>query len=95
MNHAVEQIPAAAAHIAEMRAGAGRPGTVEITMGIQADLAALRRAAEAGVGRALVRPWSSGRETIDGLRRFADDVLIEATALPVGHPSDRDANFAG
>jgi hypothetical protein len=53
-------------------------------MGVPADGEALRRAAQAGVGRALVRPWSSGRETIDGLRRFADEVLADATALPVG-----------
>jgi probable F420-dependent oxidoreductase len=87
MNHTIEQIPPSAARIAEMREHAGRPGMVEITMGVQADLDALRRAAEAGVGRALVRPWSSGRQTIDGLRRFADEVLAEATTLPVGHSS--------
>jgi probable F420-dependent oxidoreductase len=86
MNHTVEQIPAAAARLAQLRTEAGRVGTVEITMGVPADLDALRRAAEVGVGRALVRPWSSGRQTIDGLRRFADDVLSEATALPVGAP---------
>jgi probable F420-dependent oxidoreductase len=84
MNHSVDQIPQAASHIAEMRARAGRPGTVEITMGIQADLDSLRRAADAGVGRALVRPWSNGRETMEGLRRFADEVLTEASALPPG-----------
>ncbi len=55
-------------------------------MGVAADGDSLRRAAEAGVGRALVRPWSSGRETIDGLRRFADEMLAEATALPVAVP---------
>jgi len=86
MNHAVEQIPAAAARIAAMRQQAGRTGAVEITMGIGADLDALRRAAEAGVGRALVRPWSSGRQTIEGLRRFADEVLPEAGALSVTRP---------
>jgi alkanesulfonate monooxygenase SsuD/methylene tetrahydromethanopterin reductase-like flavin-dependent oxidoreductase (luciferase family) len=84
MNHTVEQIPAAADRLAELRNRAGRPGTVEITMGVQADLDSLRRAADAGVGRALVRPWSSGRQTIDGLRRFADEVLAEATAQPIG-----------
>lgn len=87
MNHAVDQIPASAARLAQLREQAGRPGRVEITMGVQADIEALTRAAESGVGRALVRPWSSGRETIDGLRRFADDVLPDATALQVGNPS--------
>ena len=83
MNHAVEQIPLAASRMAELREQAGRPGTVEITMGVEAEIDALRHAAESGVGRALVRPWSSGRQTIDGLRRFADEVLAEATAIPV------------
>ena len=88
MNHAVEQIPGDAARIAELREQAGRPGSVEITMGVSADLEALRNASELGVGRALVRPWSSGRQTIDGLRRFADEVLPEATALSVGRRSN-------
>ena len=86
MNHKVEQIPKSAARIAELRDEAGRPGYVEITMGVDADLDSLRRAAEAGVGRALVRPWKSGRETIDGLRRFAGETLPRATALPVSDP---------
>ena len=85
MNHTVEQIPAAAARMAEHAPGerAG-PGTVEITMGVPADLGDPPARGEAGVGRALVRPWARGRQTIDGLRRFADEVLAEATALAVG-----------
>jgi hypothetical protein len=84
MNHRVDQIPEAAARLAAMRGDAGRPGRVEITMGVAADPDSLKAAAEAGVGRALVRPWTRGSGTIDGLRRFADEVLAEATALPVG-----------
>ena len=45
MNHTVEQIPADAARIAALREKAGRPGTVEITMGVAADLDGLRQAA--------------------------------------------------
>ncbi len=84
MNHAVEEIPAAVVRLADLRDQAHRPGKVEITMGVEADLNALRRAADAGVGRALVRPWSSGRQTIDGLRRFAENALAEATQQQVG-----------
>ncbi len=84
MNHTVDQIPAAAARMSAMRQAAGRAGTVEITMGVPADLVTLRGAASSGVGRALVRPWARGSQTIDGLRRFADEVLSEATALAVG-----------
>ncbi len=86
MNHTVEQIPKSAARIAELRESVGRPGKVEITMGVSSDIEALGRAAESGVGRALVRPWSSGRETIDGLRRFAHEVLPAATALQTANP---------
>ncbi len=83
MNHAVDQIPADAARIAILREKAGRPGPVEITMGVGADLDSLRQAAAAGVGRALVRPWTRGSETIDSLRRFADEVLEVAGSLEV------------
>jgi probable F420-dependent oxidoreductase len=86
MNHTVEQIPQSAARIATLRAQAGRAGPTEITMGVHSDITALRQASECGVSRALVRPWSSGRETIDGLRRFADEVLADAAALQVRPP---------
>jgi probable F420-dependent oxidoreductase len=87
MNHSVEEIPADAARIAVLRETAGRPGVTEITMGIDAELDSLRGAAAAGVGRALVRPWKRGSETIDGLRRFSDEVLEEANALEVAAPA--------
>jgi len=83
MNHSVEEIAADASRIADLRRDAGRAGAVEITMGVGADLDSLRRAAEAGVGRALVRPWARGSETLDGLRRFADEVLEPAMSLEV------------
>jgi probable F420-dependent oxidoreductase len=87
MNHSVDQIPADAARIAVLREAAGRPGVTEITMGIDADLEHLRGAAAAGVGRALVRPWTRGSQTIDGLRRFADEVLEHANGLEVAAPA--------
>lgn len=86
MNHSVEQIPASAARISQLRQEAGRSAAFDITMGVGADLDALRRAADAGVSRALVRPWSSGRQTIDGLRRFAQDILADASDLAMVRP---------
>jgi probable F420-dependent oxidoreductase len=86
MNHSVEQIPASAARITQLRQEAGRSAAFDITMGVGADLDALRRAADAGVSRALVRPWSSGRQTIDGLRRFAQEILADASDLAVVRP---------
>ena len=57
MNHTLEQIPADAARIARLREDARRDGVVEITIGAGASgLDDLRRHAEAGVGRVLVKP---------------------------------------
>ncbi len=75
MNHTVEQIPAAAREIARRRAEAGREGVTEITLSGGDGADDLRRRADLGVGRALVRPWRSSKEALDGLRRFADEVL--------------------
>lgn len=86
MNHAPEQIPAAIRRIAELREAAGRPGATEITLGGGNDLDSLRRLADLGVGRAFVRPWRSSRDAVDGMRRFADEVLAEAGDLPVAPP---------
>lgn len=87
MNHTVEQIPAAAARIAARRADAGRPGTTEITLG-GGDLGvdALSRHADAGVGRVLVKPWGRSSEALDGIRRFAEEVLPLVRDHPVAIP---------
>jgi probable F420-dependent oxidoreductase len=89
MNHTVDQIPPEAARMAQLREEAGRPGDVEITIGAgEPTLEGLRRCAEAGVGRALVRPWRSTKDALEGLRRFADEVLPAARELPVSPPRD-------
>ena len=84
MNHTIEQIPADAARIAAIREAAGRTGAVEITLGAAGtDLDSLRRYADAGVGRALVRPWTSTKDAVDGIRRFAEETLADISAHPV------------
>jgi probable F420-dependent oxidoreductase len=84
MNHELEEIPAAAKRIAQLRADAGRPGTVEITLaGVLADLDDLRRRADLGVGRMLVKPWQSTKDALESMRRFADTVLPEIKDYPV------------
>lgn len=85
MNHTKEQIPPKAARLAELRAAAGRPGTVEITLGVgDATADELRRLADDGVGRALVQPWRSTKDAIDGLQRFAEEVLPAVADHPAG-----------
>jgi probable F420-dependent oxidoreductase len=88
MNHTVEEIPAAAARIAQLRDGSGRPGSVEITLGaggIGRD--DLRRYADAGVGRALVKPWKTSKDAIEGIRRFGEEDLPTVQAHPVAPPA--------
>jgi probable F420-dependent oxidoreductase len=88
MNHTLDQIPEAASRIGRLRRESGRPGTVEITLGATGvSVDDLRRHADAGVGRALVKPWSSSKEAIEGIRRFADEVLPAVRDHPVSPPA--------
>ena len=76
MNHPLEEIPAAAVRLAQLREEAGRDGTVEITLGATASSPSdLVRLAEAGVDRIIVRPWQRSRDAVDSIRRFAGEVL--------------------
>jgi hypothetical protein len=36
----------------------------------------VERYAEVGVTRVIVRPWTRSREALDGMQRFADEVLV-------------------
>jgi probable F420-dependent oxidoreductase len=88
MNHTVEQVPESARRMARLREGAGRPGAVEITLGAGGTgLDDLKAYADAGVGRALVKPFQSTKDAIDGIRRFADEVLPDIRDHPVAVPS--------
>jgi probable F420-dependent oxidoreductase len=81
MNHCLEQIPASVARLSELRESFGRPGRVEVTLGGPVDSPGdLERYVDAGVDRVIVRPWRLSREAIDGLRRFAGEVLGPAAA---------------
>ena len=78
MNHTLDQIPPAVARLAELRDAAGREGKVEVTIGGPiAAPADVERYAEAGIDRVIVRPWTSSKDAIDGIRRFADEVLTK------------------
>lgn len=76
MNHTLDQIPGSVSKITSMREAAGITPDIEVTMGLPVETRDdLARYEEAGVGRVLVRPWSSSREAVDGLKRFAGEVL--------------------
>ncbi len=87
MNHSLEEIPADAKKIAQLRHDAGRTDQVEITLGGGAELDDLRRRADLGIGRALVKPFRSSKDAIEGMRRFADEVLPTISEHPVTYPT--------
>jgi probable F420-dependent oxidoreductase len=87
MNHSPDEIPADARKIAQLRQDAGRTNPLEITLGGGAELDDLRHRADQGVGRALVKPWRSSKDALEGMRRFADEVLPIISEYPVTLPT--------
>ncbi|MGY1740054.1 MULTISPECIES: LLM class F420-dependent oxidoreductase [unclassified Blastococcus] len=76
MNHALADLPASLARLTELADRAGRETPVEVTLnGDPATPADVEPYAAAGGTRLIVRPWRRSSQAIDGLRRFADEVL--------------------
>jgi probable F420-dependent oxidoreductase len=76
MNHSLADLPPSVERLTELAKSAGRTEPVEITVtGGVATPDDLGQYARAGVTRLIVRPWTSSREAVDGMRRFADAFL--------------------
>ena len=76
MNHSLEDIPASLARIREMAERAGRATPVQLTLfGDIQKPQDVDRYADAGVTRLLVRPYSRSSEALEGIRRFAEEVI--------------------
>jgi probable F420-dependent oxidoreductase len=76
MNTSIDDLRAAVDEVNKMRADAGRPGTVEVTLGGNIQSADdVKRYEDAGADRVFCTPFTSSREAIDGIRRFGDEVL--------------------
>lgn len=76
MNHSLADLPRSVERLTELAKSAGRDELVEITIG--GDVATaddVARYARVGATRLIVRPWTSSREAVDGMRRFADAFL--------------------
>jgi probable F420-dependent oxidoreductase len=86
MNHRLEDLAPSRARLARWCEQLGRTEPIEITVaGSVATPSGAERFREAGVDRVLVRPWERTRDAVDGMRRFADEVigpLDEREALP-------------
>lgn len=76
MNHTLEQLGPSLAQLAQLAAAHGRTAPIEVTLhGDVSRIDDIEPYAGAGVTRLIVRPWSRSSEALDGLRRFADDIL--------------------
>lgn len=76
MNHGVDELGPPLAKLRELCAEVGRTTPVQVTLhGNVTRPDDVERYADAGVTRLIVTPWSRTSEAIDGLARFADDVI--------------------
>lgn len=77
MNHTLDDLGPSLRRLGELADRAGRTTPIEVTLnaGDVADLDGVRRYADAGATRLIVRPWSRTSDALDGIRRFADTVL--------------------
>lgn len=76
MNHPLEGLSASLARIRELATEAGREKPIEVTFsGAAACPEDVEPFRAAGVTRLLVRPWSRSSDALDGLARFAEEVI--------------------
>ena len=79
MNHTLDQVPGSLQTLSALWAEHGRSGKPEVTtsapVGTPDDI---ERAADAGIDRLIVMPWRRTREALDGIARFADQVMAPA-----------------
>jgi probable F420-dependent oxidoreductase len=76
MNHRVNDLPGSLDRLRELADEHGRTTPVEISLSGQIDnVEQAERLAQAGVTRAIIGPWSRSSEALDGIRRFADELL--------------------
>ncbi len=71
--------PRLAANAYGLWAEHGRSGEPEVTTSAPAGTPDnIERAADAGIDRLIVMPWRRTREALDGIARFADEVIVPA-----------------
>ena len=87
MNHTAEQIPAAAARMAQLLAEPASPVVRRSPWGLGTPAPTVSDDfADLGISRAFVKPWERGRDALEGIRRFAEQVLPEVAEHPVAPP---------
>jgi probable F420-dependent oxidoreductase len=76
MNHALDDLPKSLARLGDLAERHGRTTPVEVTFSATPrDLDDVRRHAEMGIDRLLVRPWTRAADAVDAIRRYADEII--------------------
>jgi probable F420-dependent oxidoreductase len=76
MNHRVDDLSDSLDRLRELADRHGRTTPVEVSLSGQIDnIEAAAGLARAGVTRVIIGPWSRSSEALDGIRRFADELL--------------------
>jgi probable F420-dependent oxidoreductase len=76
MNHSLDQLPGSLRALQGFWDDNGRPGRPQVTLGLSIESGAdVRRAQDVGVDRVIVSPWRRTRDAMDGMARFADEVI--------------------
>lgn len=76
MNHTLDRIPDSVGRLTALWDAHGRTGRPMVTTSVPVEsVSDVRRAADAGIDRLIVMPWRRTREALDGIARFADEVI--------------------
>ena len=76
MNHSLEGLAASLARIRERASDAGREQPVQVTFsGAVARPEDVEAYRTAGITRLLVRPWTRSSDALEGMARFAEEVI--------------------
>lgn len=80
MNHTLDDLPSALARLGELARRHGSSDPIEVTLAADVRSPAdVERYRDAGVTRCIVRPWARSSEALDGLARFAEEVIAPCT----------------
>ena len=76
MNHTLDMLPASLQKLGTLWDEQGRSGRPQISIGLQVESADdVRRMADAGIDRLIIAPWQRTSGALDGISRFADEII--------------------
>ncbi len=76
MNHTLDMLPASLHKLGTLWDEQGRSGRPQISIGLQVESADdVRRMADSGIDRLIIAPWERTSRALEGISRFADEII--------------------